>query len=300
MSQKKKKTQNNSVPVRKVGGQQVPWRAGQLILTDRERRASEAISIQEGGEIPEALRLDIENAQREIAKEMQEALPGPADLPPLTPPPIASLEDLPAEKQKELAEFIKWSNDLGQAPGKIQVTDSREPAEDAPEAEPNNEVGQELLDDGLRYVQCLLGEQPFEKTYKLLGDKLAVTFRSLTMAMVSCCENQVFEDRREGRIDNDISAAWTLLNYRMTLGLKTIIRNGEEVNFAAGTEAFLQKVSATDVSRLYRLYTQETMLSSETLFRLVRDSYRLFEETVDYLEEAVKNPDFLEAVESCL
>jgi hypothetical protein len=300
MSQKKKKAQNNELPVRKVGGQQVPWRAGQLILTDRERRASEAIGLQDGGDIPESLRLNIENAQREIAKEMQEAIPGPADLPPLTPPPIAAMEDLPEEKQKELAEFLKWSNDLSQAPGNIQVTDSREESKEELDEESVNEVGQELLDDGLRYVQCLLGEQPFEKTYKLLGDKLTVTFRSLTMPMVSCCENQVFADRREGRIDSDISAAWTLLNYRMTLGLKTIIRNGEEVNFAAGTEAFLQKVSGTDVARLHQLYTQETMLSSETLFRLVRDSYRQFEETVDYLEEAVKNPDFLEAIESCL
>lgn len=81
-------------------------------------------------------------------------------------------------------------------------------------------------DDKLNFVQAVLGQQRFRKTYALLGGRLRVTFRSLLTSESNMAFRQVLVDAQsdlKNRLVQDTAFYWrNLTTYRTVMALESV------------------------------------------------------------------------------
>lgn len=159
-------------------------------------------------------------------------------------------------------------------------------------------------DDKLNFVQAVLGQQRFRKTYSLLGGKLRLTFRSLLTSESNMAFRQVVVDAQKDlrdRLIQDTPFYWrNLTTYRTVMALEAVdsaatgtieVPPIEEIEVDAGTYAFPD----TKLLAVHDEIVQQTM-PTETLQQIVGHCYNEFQALCDKLMVMAEDPNFFGAI----
>lgn len=159
-------------------------------------------------------------------------------------------------------------------------------------------------DDKLNFVQAVLGQQRFKKTYALLGGKLRLTFRSLLTSESNMAFRQVVVDAQKDlrdRLIQDTPFYWrNLTTYRTVMALETVdsaatgtieVPPIEEIEVDAGSYAFPD----TKLLAVHDDIVQQTM-PTETLQQIVGHCYNEFQALCDKLMVMAEDPNFYGAI----
>ncbi len=164
--------------------------------------------------------------------------------------------------------------------------------------------------DKMAFLQCLLGQKPFVKSYLLFNGNVEVTFRTLTMLEVDTLYKQTYRDRELGNTPTDVDF-WERLNrYRVMLQLQSFRANGEGGFFRdlpdayskatnpSGTAFWLEPeedaalpLGETAVPTI-ETWMIENVLKSDGLFRVVNVTCNKFNRLASKMEAMADNSDF--------
>jgi hypothetical protein len=149
--------------------------------------------------------------------------------------------------------------------------------------------------DKQNFVVALLGQKRFTKTFELLGGKLRVVFRTLTVKENDEVIKQLVKDWNDNKISGPAHSVAEAMKYQMVLGL-------DSVEAAVGLVSLpeyddyeaLPEVNGTILPSVVE-YVYETALTAEPLRRIVARAYGHFIDTVTKLEGMAESPDFWQA-----
>jgi len=155
--------------------------------------------------------------------------------------------------------------------------------------------------DKLAYLRCVLGGQPFTKTYKLFGNRFEVTFRTRPLDVQNLINEQLITENKDGRIPS-APAALSLITHNMRmrrlnlaaaiLNMKGLTADLPELNTAEATLKYRSRmepnvhnvVSAADRALFGKW--------SEALYSAVFKQFNTFENLCYRLSEAAASSDF--------
>lgn len=163
------------------------------------------------------------------------------------------------------------------------------------------------VDDKLAFLHCLQGLLPFVKTYKLLGDRFEVKFRTLTVGEMQLVQSQAYTDLEKGRIPANEMDFWETVNrYRLYLQLQSIRTEKSYQDFPDGLSAkaspharefwqwdddmLEEKDTGLVVVQQYML---DEVIRTEMFYRIIFQMLQKFNRYVAALEARAYHPDFL-------
>lgn len=200
--------------------------------------------------------------------------------PPADEPPAGKQEDKPADATPHECPNCQWV--LGKDP--VEVTD----------------------EDKAEWVRALLGDRPFTKTYRMLGDQYEVTFRTRSMAIEEAISamltNEVNANAFPNASLNAASAAYGLRMFKLQMAASFVRATNSpgphpEIDSDEGIRVYAG-FSGGSVGPLS--LDQRVDKAHQTLFRGWRDpvyaavywKFRQFELLCSRLTEATSNSDF--------
>lgn len=153
--------------------------------------------------------------------------------------------------------------------------------------------------DKQRFLQGILGQTAFRKSYEVCGGNLRVVLRSLTPTELDSCFEQAYLERRGGRFESPDAYFEVINRYRLSLQLVSIETDGE-VNHhfpdtLAGWEERLGKpadeTADLPVKRISEfIFTR--VLRTESLNRIFGNIAGSFNRLIAKLEANAHNSDF--------
>lgn len=247
-----------------------------------------------------------------------------------------NFDDLPEDKKKEIAEFIKQapkadsSSTAGsdgtpaggvKIPKPVIIDDLEEKAKSEDPKQPNltplngpsvicphcgwdtrNTDLTEVTDtDKIDFVQSILGGIRFKKTYNLFGDKLRITFRTLTTAESDMAYKQIIIDSQKdirNRVIGDTSFYWkTLMAYRALMAVEKIesAYNVVEVPPIMEIESDPVEEPNTKVFALFDSLVEQVM-PSEAIRNAIAHTYTEFNSLCEKLQSMAESKDFWNAI----
>lgn len=160
-------------------------------------------------------------------------------------------------------------------------------------------------EDRLTFLQSVLGQQSFQKRYKLFGGAMVVGFRTLTSQEIDAVYKQVFQEREDGELKSDIEY-WERINrYRLYLQI-AFTQAGDKLRelpdgLSKETSPHCTGVwkTADGVAPLKAIeqYLLHEILTTETLSRIIQNTCAQFNRLVAKMEAMIENPDFWKETE---
>lgn len=163
-----------------------------------------------------------------------------------------------------------------------------------------NKIAPTLSDeDKIEFFALFLGGERFRKEISLIGDKLKVRFRSLTLVENELIDRQLGLDVKEGRILGDGDWLAALANYRFAASLERIAAAGQISQDIPPLEIAAKNYAADGGTGVpgYHQWLCKEVIRHEPVRRVLALSYRDFQRLVEHLEVAVFDPNFLEGIE---
>lgn len=153
--------------------------------------------------------------------------------------------------------------------------------------------------DKLNFIQSILGQISFRKSYTLLGDRIKVEFRTLTSEESDMTFTQVAYDVGKGDILEENSYFRTLADYRMCLGLASYTTtNGKQVLPGNVHEWQTDKVEGKNTKLIHIVpWLYDNVLTGDSIRRAIAASFFRFQRLVERLEAHVDDPNFWPAIE---
>jgi len=192
-------------------------------------------------------------------------------------PPVVPLDQAPSDKKDEY-------KDLFEAAKEAEAGDPVAPTHDDTQPKPVDPLTPKPTEpeispeDKLAFVESILGEKPYAKSYKLFGDKVDATFQDRTVEDSEAVYKQLDEDYEKGAIKSDEQWQVALERYQMAAGLQSFVLAGSKGAFDMG---------GSFQERLTRLMTLPT-----PVYRALMAASRKFEEEVNFLVGKADDPDF--------
>lgn len=163
------------------------------------------------------------------------------------------------------------------------------------------------LDDKLAFLHCMQGLLPFVKTYKFLGDRFEIKFRTLTVGEMQAAQSQAYVDLEKGRIPSNELDFWETVNrYRLYLQIQSIKTEKSHNTFPDGftprTNPGAQEYWDVDRTLLeekdnelvvVQQYMMDEVLRTEMFYRVIFQMVQKFNRYVAALEARSYHPDFL-------
>lgn len=287
--------------------------------TDAERAVLEKIGVKEGEAIP----VDLAQRLGAVGEKLtQEALSAPQleNRAPLKMPSPVSINDLDEDHREQIRRVIEEAGIKAQAAQEgdsasikadkiIEVKDdvTRKPTPSAStSASDESVVGLEPFkpefcphcswnlsqddvpdpDDETKlwYLQAILGNIPFEKTYKLMGDMVSLTFRELTHSQndwIFKCVGKEMREQEDSTIDRFLEQ---VTRYRLCMQLK-------EARIGETLYDIPNKGDRPDLQALFNVIMEE-VLRSLSLVNLATRKASEFNRLVAKLEVAADRENF--------
>lgn len=189
-------------------------------------------------------------------------------------PPIIPLSQASPDRQEEYKDLLN-----------MQSSDAGEPVyvgEPKPNSVPEDISRPNIsAEDKLAFVEAVLGEKPYAKSYALFGGKIQARFQDRSVDDSEAMYKQLDEDYKKGEIQSDEQWQVALDRYLMTCGLAQLSMEREKGPF---------DMSGTFQERLIRL-----MKLPQPIYRALMEVSRKFENEVNFMVEKAGDPDFWKA-----
>lgn len=141
------------------------------------------------------------------------------------------------------------------------------------------------------FFKCFLSDEPYNETINILGGKLKITFRTLSIEENDDIFKQIDLDKEANRAKNDDSYMMMIMQYRLGLSLEQI--NGKE---------FLPDVTKEQYEydpedKQSYVYARAWELKKWPIPKLagITEAFNKFEKKVKYLTDKVFEQDFWKA-----
>ncbi len=314
-------------------------------LTPTERKMLTAAGWKEGQMIPTNLPAILAAEVDEMLSSSQTMLADPKT-PPFVPPTPIPFDELPLNKQKEIMEAIAKVSAPPNKPAEnpaanegrvIEVVNTRKITKPIPPAttepivveekkEETSTAGGAAVDincehcgwpkgtsdiiatkeDKYGFMQAILGQTRFVKTYKLFDGKMLVSFRSLTTEESDLIFRQLAIDVKKERITNSTDYMFNMINYRVVCGLSKIESDNtgpivlpEISQYKVDGDDAFQPQSANKDTKLFEItpHVINTALPQESIRRLVVNHFARFQRLVEHLEARIDDEGFWMATE---
>lgn len=232
--------------------------------------------------------------RNEPVEDDRQAAPAPAaPTTPVAPPTTHEHTESPTGANVTLTHCPHCQWDLGQP--------------DVPEPPHSDKMG---------FLHCLIGQQPFTKTYPLYGGNVEVTFRTLTTREIDTVYRQAYADQELGKIKTEVDY-WERVNrYRLLLQLSKYEVRGAN-GFLHDLPDGYSKETHPDCAAVWvtpeqaaELDPKETglpaiedhivaeVLKTEAVFRFVNNTCNQFNRLVAKMEAMADNSDFWNPTEA--
>ena len=160
------------------------------------------------------------------------------------------------------------------------------------------------LADKLIFMQAILGDKRFKKTFDLFGGRVKITLRSLVINEAELCITQVSYDRRDGKIIDYDQALMALMDYRLALALDSF-QIGDKFQELPedldGWEIDIPKpgkgVPQTKLPQIVKWLHEQTAIGRESLWRVAGQTSQRFQKLHDYLESRSQDENFWKAID---
>lgn len=161
----------------------------------------------------------------------------------------------------------------------------------------NEEPLQVGEDDKIFFVAAVLSGERFIRTQSLLGGKLQVSWRSLSVSEATMIVHQVSLDAAAGKLGALAEAYDRLLLYRMTLSLESLVTADTSLPLGESIDDFLQKHPvrigvSTPLPELVEKVKQLKPLNTENLWRILSDQFKQFGRLQEKLEAMASSESF--------
>lgn len=159
--------------------------------------------------------------------------------------------------------------------------------------------------DAFLFVQSLLSGKPFIKSFSLLGGKFVVNYRTLPVDYSDMCLRQAALDTANEKIRTQDEFFTALLNYRLILGLSSLVISDVEHSVSASVDDYLIENKevlgkSTPLPELLNLIRKIPPMDQEPVWRLIGKNYQRFNTIVSSLEARADDPDFYQAIVASL
>jgi hypothetical protein len=144
----------------------------------------------------------------------------------------------------------------------------------------------------------LLGDKPYSKDYHLMGDKLMLRFRTLTLPEIDAIYAQVTRERKRGDISTDMDSLEKINRYRLFLQLQVVSAGTRLIELPEGLDTETNPNAASHWQGEGELlpqvanYVNTQVLTSESLMRMAQRTCQMFNRLVSRLEAMADNSDF--------
>lgn len=157
----------------------------------------------------------------------------------------------------------------------------------------------EATDEDIRtFCVAVLSGQRFHKQIGLFGNRLLVTFRTLTAKESQLIFTQLRYDAENGAVKTDVEYLARMAVYRLMLGTKSIVRADNSVMLEIDE---LDKIGyvkppvgskQTELVEMYEWFTGESEAKHEDLFRILGREHERFQRLQELLEARTADPNF--------
>ena len=167
--------------------------------------------------------------------------------------------------------------------------------------------------DKISFLASFLGSKPWRKTYALLGGRMSLELRSLTVQEIDACYRQVERDVKAERVRPTFGDRMEALNrYTACLQIRRVtLAGGSDIAFPDGLISPQYNATATDFWEIpagdteanfepLRVIEQEVnskLLSQHAMARTVRVQIAAFNRLLEKLEVQVPNAPFWKGIE---
>lgn len=301
-------------------------------LTPAERTALEKLGWKDGEPIPVDMAKLLQSPSGEPVSDIQLPASSPdAEKVPMSADEIARGEGILANAQAALSraqamggsqidESVQRAMDAATGAGPPDVAivdDTEESVYDS--GQPKSETGAEPAlakcphcewdlrlrdpirvtdDDKRRFLQSLLGQVPFQKSFRILGGAMTVVYRSLSPRELDTCFEQAYLERKQGKFQS-ADAYFEIIN-RFRLALQLVRIESQEVNhtFPMTVEGWEKRLAADEkettdlpVRRISEFMFTE-VVRTESFNRILGGLAGEFNSLVGKLEANTHNSDF--------
>lgn len=194
-------------------------------------------------------------------------------------PPVVPLTQASTERQEEYKDLFGVAKDA-EAGDPVAPVDADnqpkaiDPLITKPEEPPVSD------EDKLAFVESILGEKPYSKSYQLFGGKVSATFQDRSVGDSEAIYARLDEDYSAGKIKSEEQWQIGLERYHMACGLKS-------VKIASSNQNEVIDLRGDFKERLQRL-----MQLPQPVYRALMNASRAFEGEVNFLVEKANDPDF--------
>lgn len=158
-------------------------------------------------------------------------------------------------------------------------------------------------EDKYSFMQSILGQIRFKKTYPLFGGKMHVTFRSLTSEESDMVYRQLSLDIKNNKIDGMSDYYQFLMYYRIVCGLEKLdsdesgpIDCPEVSEYQLDGPDPKNKTPDTPLVEVTKLLLKE-VLKHESIRRVLVAAFARFTRLIEHLEARIEDADFWSATE---
>jgi len=210
---------------------------------------------------------------------------------------VIRLEDLAQQIQQKVQQSDAKQIEQPEAPQNTQGDVIRNcphcnwPLDQKDNVNPTNE-------DKIQYVSAVLGGREFIKEYVFFGGTMKVAYRSLLAEQSDMAFNQIRFDQLEHQMPF-MEAMWRLMNYRMVCSLVRIVTPEGIINVARIVDDFFSgkpceeaKSNLTPLPYLVQQLRQHKVLANESVWRILRENYKRFNDLVEHLEAHSDDANF--------
>lgn len=145
----------------------------------------------------------------------------------------------------------------------------------------------------LAFVDAVVFNRHFTRTYSLLGGRIQVTFRTLTASEADLAFTQAAHDANAGNILHPGEYFRVITDYRLCLGLTRYETPAGAVNLPASSDYQIGDLKpGNTVLKHIVPHVYDKVLGSDSIRRAVAVSYERFCRLVEKLEGHADDPDF--------
>jgi hypothetical protein len=139
-------------------------------------------------------------------------------------------------------------------------------------------------DTRMWYLQALIGQKPFEKTFPIMGGAVTIVLRALDIDQVDHVYQTVGQEKLDNPRMNENDFFEKIRRYKLALQLKLI-------GFSDGTGAEFPDDKKPNLSQLFELVHQKA-IKNESMARLLVEVQTKFNRLLAKLEACAERPDF--------
>lgn len=154
--------------------------------------------------------------------------------------------------------------------------------------------------DKLSFLQAVLGQIPFKKSYDLLNGRLQIVFRTLQSEESDMTFTQIAWDTGRGEILDEGQYFRTMNDYRMVLSLSEFrSMDGKTFHLPGSIEEWQTEKVPLKATKLVHIvpWMYDNVLKSESVRRAVASCFFRFQRMVEHMEAHFDDPNFWPAIE---